>query len=239
MKKFENFLYRILSSKFKKTLVISLTILAFFLSLLMFPTKLVLAKMLPGKSDNTFSIYIDTPTGSSIEQTNKVNQCVINFLKKEKEVMNLELFQGQGIPLDYAGLVKGAGMKNSENVSEISVNLTDKHTRSEPSFLMVQRLRPIIKKSCQAIIPDTVVKLVEQPAGPPTMASIVVEVYGDNIPTIRKLALETANILDNTDGLVDIDIMADDIYNKYELIPDKEKIARSGLSNINIVLNIG
>lgn len=230
MKKFESFVYNILNSKFKKTMVITLTIIAFFLSLLMFPTKLVLAKMLPGKSDNTFSIYIDTPSGSSIEQTNRVSQCVIDFLKKEKEVMNIELFQGQGIPLDYAGLVKGAGMKNSENVAEISVNLSDKHSRSEPSFLMVQRLRPIIKKSCEAIVPDTVVKLIEQPAGPPTMASIVLEVYGDNIPVIRKLALEVANILENTDGLVDIDVMADDIYSKYELIPDKEKIARSGLS---------
>jgi len=230
MKKFENFVYKILNSKFKKTLVISLTILAFFLSLLMFPTKLVLAKMLPGKSDNTFSIYVDTPTGSSIEETNKVNQCVIDFLKKEKEVMNIELFQGQGIPLDYAGLVKGSGMKNAENVSEISVNLTDKHERDEPSFLMVQRLRPIIKKSCQAIVPNTVVKLIEQPAGPPTMASIVVEVYGNNIPQIRKLSVETANILEKTEGLVDVDVMSDDIYKKYELIPDKEKIARSGLS---------
>ncbi|SFV56751.1 Acriflavin resistance protein [hydrothermal vent metagenome] len=230
MKKFENFVYKILNSKFKKTLVISLTILAFFLSLLMFPTKLVLAKMLPGKSDNTFSIYVDTPTGSSIEETNKVNQCVIDFLKKEKEVMNIELFQGQGIPLDYAGLVKGSGMKNAENVSEISVNLTDKHERDEPSFLMVQRLRPIIKKSCQAIVPNTVVKLIEQPAGPPTMASIVVEVYGNSIPQIRKLSVETANILEKTEGLVDVDVMSDDIYKKYELIPDKEKIARSGLS---------
>ena len=57
MKKFESFVYNILNSKFKKTMVITLTIIAFFLSLLMFPTKLVLAKMLPGKSDNTFSIY--------------------------------------------------------------------------------------------------------------------------------------------------------------------------------------
>jgi len=32
--------------------------------------------------------------------------------------MNIELFLAQGIPLDYAGLVKGAGMKRTENVSE-------------------------------------------------------------------------------------------------------------------------
>jgi len=230
MKKFENFVYSILDSKKKKMLVILLTIFTFFASLLMFPTKMVLAKMLPGKSDNTFSIYVDTPTGSSIEQTNKVNQCVIEVLQKEKEVMNLELFLGQGIPLDYAGLVKGAGMKNSENVSEISVNLTDKHHRDEPSFLMVQRLRPIVKQRCEPLVPKTTVKFIEQPAGPPTLASIVVEVHGDNIEGSRKLAMKSADILAHTEGLVDVDVMADEIYNKFELIPDKEKIARSGLS---------
>ena len=196
----------------------------------MFPTKLVLAKMLPGKSDNTFSIYVDTPTGSSIEQTKAVSDCVISFLTKETEVMNVELFLAQGIPLDYAGLVKGASMKRSENVSEISVNLTDKHNRKEPSFLMVQRLRPIIKNACLKLTEGTNIKFIEQPSGPPTLASIVVEVHGDNLVESRVLSTKVSQILSQTEGLVDIDIMADDIYDKFELIPDKDKIARSGLS---------
>ena len=226
----EKLVYNILDSKVKKTLVIVLTAVAFFASLLMFPSKLVLAKMLPGKSDNTFSVYVDTPTGSSIVQTNAVSQCVIEILKDEPAVMNLELFLGQGIPLDYAGLVKGAGMKMTENVSEIAVNLTDKHHREEPSFLMTQRLRPIIKKKCLPLVKDSTIKLIEQPAGPPTLASIVLEVHGENLEKVREISIKAANILENTEGLVDIDIMSDDLYEKYELIPDKEKIARSGLS---------
>ncbi|MCO4845748.1 MAG: efflux RND transporter permease subunit [Sulfurovum sp.] len=230
MKNLESFIYAILDSKKKKKLVIVLTAAAFFLSLLMFPTKLVLAKMLPGKSDNTFSIYVDTPTGSSIEQTKEASTCVIEFLKKENEVMNIELFLGQGIPLDYAGLVKGASMKRTENVAEIAVNLTDKHHRVEPSFLMVQRLRPEIKKACLPLTEGTNIKFVEQPSGPPTLASIVVEIHGENLEAVRKISTKVANILAETEGLVDIDIMADDIYDKFELIPDKEKIPRSGLS---------
>ena len=226
----ENLVYSILDNKKKKTLIVILTAVAFFASLLMFPSKLVLAKMLPGKSDNTFSVYIDTPTGSSIEQTNAVSQCTIDLLKEEKEVMNISLYLGQGIPLDYAGLVKGAGMKRTENVSEISVNLTDKHSRTEPSFLMVQRLRPIIKDKCLPIVKDTNIKFIEQPAGPPTLASIVMEVHGDNLKEIRSISTKVANILANTDGLVDVDIMADEIFDKYELVPNKEKIARSALS---------
>jgi len=203
MKKFENFVHTILDSKSKKTLVIVLTALAFFGTIMMLPTQMVLAKMLPGKSDNTFSVYVDTPNGSSISQTDSVSQCVIDILKKEKEVMNIELFLGQGIPLDYAGLVKGAGMKQTENVAEISVNLTDKHSRLEPSFLMVQRLRPIVKQRCEALVPKSTIKFIEQPAGPPTLASIVVEVYGDDMNKVREISMR---------------------------VPDKEKIARSGLS---------
>lgn len=230
MKNLENFIYSILNSKIKKKLMIFATAAAFFLSLLMFPTKMVLAKMLPGKSDNTFSIYVDTPKGSSIEQTKEVSRCVVNFLKKEKEVMHLELFLGQGIPLDYAGLVKGASMKQTENVSEISVNLTDKHHRAEPSYLMVQRLRPAIQNACVPLLRGTNIKFVEQPSGPPTLASIVVEVHGDNLEKIRSLSVDVADVLSATEGLVDIDIMADENFMKYELVPDKEKIARSGLS---------
>ena len=212
-------------------MVLLLTMVAFMGSIMMLgPVQLVKARMLPGKSDNTYSVYIDTPTGSAKEQTMQVAQCVITQLQSEPEVMNMELFMGEGIPLDYAGLVKGAGMKNSENVAELAVNLTDKHSRGEPSFLMVQRLRPIIKQKCEPILPDTVIKMIEQPAGPPTLASIVVEVTGENLDKIRRLSLETAKILSETKTLVDVDIMTDDLFDRYELIPDKEKIARSALS---------
>ncbi len=230
MKKFENFVHAILESKSKKTLVILLTLIALAGSVMMLPTKIVKAKMLPGKSDNTFSVYIKTPTGSSIEQTYQVGRCVVEHLKKEPEITDMEIYAGMGIPLDYAGLVKGSGMKNSENVAEIAVNLTDKHERDETSYMMVHRLRPVIKKACEPIVPGSVVQFVEQPAGPPTLAAIVVEVTGHNLKKIRELSKEVAAILKKTPSLVDVDIMADDIYKKYELVPDKEKIARSGLS---------
>ena len=229
MKKLENFVFWILQSKFRKMMVIILTIVAFFASLLMFPTGAVLARMLPGKSAATYSVYVDTPTGSSIEQTKKVTECVTDVLRKEKEILNMSIFYGQGIPLDYAGLVKGSAMKRTENVAEISVNLTPPHEREEPSFLMTSRLRPILKNSCETIISGTTIKMIEQPSGPPTLASVVLEVHGDNLEHLRKLSIEVGNLLADTKDLVDVDIMADDIYKKYKLIPDIEKIARSGL----------
>jgi len=230
MKTSEKFIYNILNSKFKKFLVLFITISAFVGSVMMLPTKIVLAKMLPGKSANTYSIYIDTPTGSSIEQTKTVVQCVNNILRKEKAVQDVESYLGLGSPLDYAGLVKGSGFKRSENVAEIVVNLSDKHKRDEKSYMMVHRLRPVIQKTCQNIIKGTSIKMIEQPAGPPTLASIVVELYGQNSIKVRHIASQIAGILKQTKGLVDVDIMEDEIYKKFELQINKEKIIRSGLT---------
>ena len=236
--KFENFVFDILDKPSKSMLVIILILAALVGSVMMFPSKMVLAKMLPGKSTNTFTIYIDTPKGSSISQTKSVTQCVTSIMQKESEVENMEIFLGEGSPLDYAGLVKGSGMKNGEEFAEVVINLTDKHTRDEKSFNMVQRLRPVLQGQCQPIVAGTNIKMIEMPAGPPTLASIVVEVYGKDNQEVIKLSGEVANILQNTDGLVDVDVMADETYKKYTLTPISDKIAKSGLSvkQINQIL---
>jgi multidrug efflux pump subunit AcrB len=205
-------------------------VIAFVVAIMMIPTKLVLAKMLPGKSANTFSIYVDTPENSSAQQTSEVTSCILEYFKKEQSVMNMEVFLAQGAPLDYAGLVKGSSLKSMAYQAEIVVNLSDKHERDEVSYNMVHRVRPEVKRACSRLIPDTVIKFVEMPSGPPTMATIVVSLFGKNPKLTRKTAKTIADIFERTEGLVDIDIMQDSLYEKFEIIPDKEKIIRSGLS---------
>lgn len=229
MKKFEAFIFAILQSRSKKLLVILAIFLAFIGSVMMFPTKMVLAKMLPGKSENTFSIYMDAPSGSSFIETSNINQCIVEVLKKEKEIRDIEVFSGMGSPLDYAGLVKGSSMKMGEHLSEIVVNLTGKHTRDESSYMMVHRLRPVIQSTCETLKEGTSIKMVEQPAGPPTLAAVVVELYGENMSELRELSQKIKTVLSKTDGLVDVDIMQDEIYKKFQLKIDKEKIIRSGI----------
>ncbi|MDQ7060490.1 MAG: efflux RND transporter permease subunit [Sulfurimonas sp.] len=236
--RFEHFIFGILDVPFKSLLVMALIFAALAGSILMLPTKLVLAKMLPGKSTNTFTIYVDTPKGSSIHQTKIVSECVTNIMKKEEEFVDMEVFLGQGSPLDYAGLVKGSGMKQSVEYAEIVINLSDKHGRDEKSFNMVHRLRSVILDACKPIVRGTVIKLVEMPAGPPTLASIVVEVYGKDNRKAIVLAAEVADILQKTKDLVDVDIMADERHTKYTLSLIPIKASQSGLTakQINEIL---
>ncbi len=229
-KKFEELIHTGLQSKMKKNAILIASLVAFLLSMMMFPAEIVLAKMLPGKNNDTFNIYVDLPEGSSIQQTQRVSECVVGFVQKEKEVLDVEVFLGMGSPLDFAGLIKGSHFKMTENLAEVVINLTKAHDRDEPSYMMVQRMRPIIQKTCEAIVPKTNIKFVEPPSGPPTMAAVVAEIYGNSDKGIRHLAEHVENIFKKTEGLVDIDIMQDVIYDKYEIKANSIKIARSGLN---------
>ncbi|WP_295082831.1 efflux RND transporter permease subunit [Sulfurimonas sp.] len=230
-KKFQDAVFNGIQTPLKRNLVLIATFVAFVVSVLMIaPGEIVLAKMLPGKNNDTFTIYTTLAEGSSIEQTRNVTECVADFIKKEKEVENFEIFLGMGAPLDFAGLIKGSHFKNSENVAEIVVNISPKHHRDEPSYFMVQRIRPTIQKSCTELYDKTTITFVEPPAGPPVLAAIVAEIYGDDTDGIRELSNRVADVFKNTKGLVDIEIMQDEIYDTFEVEVDSTKVALSGIT---------
>jgi len=230
-KKFENAVFVGIQSPFQRRFILIGTLLGFILSIILVaPAQIVLAKMLPGKNNDTFTIYVDLANGESIQHTKKVTDCVVGFIQKEKEVLNTEVFLGMGAPLDFAGLIKGSHLKNSENVGEIVLNLTKKDHRNEPSYNMVQRIRPLINQTCTNLYKGTHISFVEPPAGPPVLAAIVAEIYGKDAAGIRKLAKRVASVFQKTEGLVDVDIMEDDIYDTYEISVNTEKVSRSQVS---------
>ena len=233
----EEYIYNIVSSKKKQRTVGFIVLILLIISLAFIPTRLVLAKMLPGKSANTYTIYVDTASNSTVEHTKEVSNCIINTLKKEKEIKNMELFLGQGAPLDYAGLVKGSAFKSLKSQAEIVINLTDKHEREEASYAMIHRLRPIINKNCSNLYDSTSIKFIEMPSGPPTFATIVVNLFSKNDKMLNEVSNIVKSSMNETEGLVDVDIMKDDIYTKFEITPNVKKIISSDLS-VDQVSNI-
>lgn len=226
MKSIENLVRLCIKDKKNKRIVLLLTLFAFLGSVYLIPLEIVKAKMLPGKDSNTFNIYVDLPSGSSVSQTKNVTDEIVKILQVEKEILDVEVFLGTSSPLDFAGLVKMSALKSGENFAEIVVNIMKKHDREEPSYLMAQRLRIKINDVVSKISPNTVIKMVEPPAGPPTLAAVVAEIYGKNYNSIEKLANKVSTVFKNTKGLVDIDVIGDDDYDKYALILDYEKIKR-------------
>jgi len=227
--KLEAMIYDIVTTKSKRKMVLVVTLVLFALSIAMIPMELVKAKMLPGKDSDTFSLYVDLPEGSSILKTREVTQCIAKKLQVEDDVSAISVFLGEGLPLDFAGMVKGSAMKSGENVAELMINLKRAHDRKEESFNLIHRIRPILQDNCS--LNGANIKFVELPSGPPTLADVVVEVYGGkDFDSRRVFANKIAGILKQQKTLVDIDVLADEPYKKYSLLLNNNKVLRSGVS---------
>lgn len=224
--KLEKFIYEIIQSPKKSLMVYLITFILFILSVATFPTEIVKAKMLPSKDSDTFSVYVDLKDSSALDETKEVTECISRKLIKKDIVTDVSVFLGEGQPLDFAALVKQSALKDKQSQSEIMVNI--KKDRDITSYNFVSSIRDELQ-SCSKY--DANIKLIELPAGPPVLASIVAEIYGGNsFESRREFAKEVAKVLKNQKTLVDIDIMADDLYNKFEIILDNNKIIKSGLS---------
>ena len=224
----EKFIYSILQSPFKSSMVYFITFILFVLSIATFPTEIIKAKMLPSKDSDTFSIYVDLKDGSSISQTKEVVQCITKHLQKDENITNISAFLGEGQPLDFAALVKQSALKDKESQAEIMINIKKLGNRDITSYNLVSNLRQDIQSSCSLY--DANIKFIELPAGPPVLASIVAEVYGgDSFQSRKEFALKVASILKNQATLVDIDILADKDFIMYELELDSSKAIMSNV----------
>ena len=237
-KVFYKILNPLLTSTPKRAIFFTVLILALVGSLALPVFKIVLFKMLPGANKNTFNITIDLPKGTSIDTTKKVSDCVANILAKEPEIHDFEQFIGISGVVDFNGLLRGNSMKQGENYGEIRVNLFPKEEgRKESSIDMVSRLRPIIQGQCS--FAGANIKLVQDPPGPPVLATLLMYVYGGNQEGRLKLANYIEHLYHKTKGVVDIDIMRNRQIVKYKIIPDKEKAALLGVSTDQIAKILG
>jgi len=228
----------LLNSAFKRTVFFTILILALLGSMALPMFKIVLFKMLPSANKNTFNITIDLPKGSSINATTEVSNCIAGILKKEPEIHDFEQFIGISGVVDFNGLLRGSSMKQGENYGEIRVNLFPKEKgRIESSIDMVSRLRPIIQGKCS--LHNANIKLVEDPPGPPVIATLLMQVFGGDEEGRLKLANYIEEIYKKTPKVVDIDIMRDRQIVKYKIVPDREKAALLGISVDQIAKILG
>jgi len=227
--KLEKMIFDILESRSKRMMVLFVTLFLFIATIAMIPTELIKAKMLPSKDSDTFSVYVDLREGSSVDQTKEVTQCIAKELQKENQITSISVFLAEGLPLDFAGMVKGSALKDSENVAEIMVNIKRAKQREEQSFNLVSRIRPIVQNSCT--LHNANIKFVELPAGPPVLADVVAEVYGgENFNSRLQVSQKIAKVFQKQKTLVDVDVLADESYKKYALTLDNNKVLRSEVS---------
>ncbi len=226
----------LLESNSKRKILLAVTVVLLFGSVLMFFTKSVVVKMLPFDNKNEFQVVIDMPEGTTLERTTAVTKEIAQYLSTKPEVVNYQNYIGTSAPITFNGLVRHYDMRGGSNMADIQVNLLHKEERDLQSHDIAKAMRPDIQKIAKKYGAN--VKIIEVPPGPPVLSTLVAEIYGPNYKEQIKVANQVKTILQNTSDIVDIDWMVEDNQTEYKLEVDKEKAMLNGIAPQQVVGNL-
>ncbi len=198
-------------------------------------TRSVPLKMLPFDNKNEFLLVLDLDEGTSLERTSAVVTEFEQVLATVPEVTDFVSYIGVPGPIDFNGLVRHYYLRQSPNLAEIRINLVGKKQRRQQSHAITLRLRDQLTEL--ATKHGALVRLVELPPGPPVLASVVAEVYGQPDHRYQDL-LDSAGLvaerMKNEPGLVEVDDIREAAAQKLVFVTDQEKAALAGVSVADI-----
>ncbi|WP_335923858.1 efflux RND transporter permease subunit [Shewanella indica] len=195
--------------------------------------QLVVLKMLPFDNKSEFQVMVDMPEGTPVEQTEKVLKALSDYLVTVPEVQHLQLYAGTHAPINFNGLVRHYFVRNSQELGDIQVNLSDKQHRDRDSHSIALAVRGPLQQIARSF--NANVKVVEVPPGPPVWSPIVAEVYGPSQDIRQQAARELQSLFQTTEDVVDIDIFLPAAQQKWQVLIDRSKASLLGVPYANIV----
>jgi len=195
--------------------------------------KVVTLKMLPFDNKSELQLVIDMPEGTALEETARAVRAVTDTLATVPDVRDFTAYVGTASPMNFNGLVRQYYLRSGSHVADVSVALADKHDRDAQSHAIALNIRPKVQAVAEKYGAN--LKVVEVPPGPPVLAPIVAEVYGPDEETRSNVALRVADVMAGTEGIVDVDTYVEAHRVEVQLVPDREKAARRGVAEADIV----
>lgn len=215
------------------------TVLMLFLSiglLVVFPPKVI---FFPINEPKYINIFIEYPTGTDIEVTNKLTERiedqVIELVKPYESIVESvigNVGQGTGDPNDPSNI----GMSDTPNKARITVNFVDfKYRNGQSTNAIMEEVRKAIGQ-----YPGVTVTVDKNADGPPTGKPINIEITGEDFPTLVRIAEDMKKQI-NESGIQGIEKLKTDLETgKPELVIDidREKARRFGLSSYSVANEI-
>jgi multidrug efflux pump subunit AcrB len=188
-------------------------------------------KMLPFDNKNELLLVLDFDKGTTLERSDAGVREIEAYLSTVPEVADYTSYVGSGSPMDFNGLVRHYYLRKGDHVADVRINLAGKKNRSLQSHAVGLRMRNDLQKIADRH--QARMKLVETPPGPPVLASVVAEVYGQPDSSYEDLLLAADTVrarLAVEPGVVDVDDGREAAQEKLIFVTDTEKAALHGIS---------
>jgi multidrug efflux pump subunit AcrB len=227
----QQMLNRFIAVNYKNTLsyalthpkrIIAIALTAFVVSLGLFP--LIGISFFPKAEKPQFIINIDTPEGTSLDQTDAIARQVETALADYPEIRHYATNIGHGNPRIYYNVIP----KNETSThAQLFVEI---HEYEPETFeLLVNDLRERFGR-----IPGVKIEVKEFEQGPPVEAPVAIRIIGEDLYELRNLSLRVEQIFNQTPGAVNINNPLTTTKNDLQVRINRDKAAMLGVPLVEI-----
>jgi multidrug efflux pump subunit AcrB len=200
-------LYQVILRKILYTPVLQKHILlgalgVFFISLLLPITGLVHFQMLPRADRDQLYVYIDAPVDTQTEYTKIIAQDISKLLTDDPEVTSIQQYIAQAPALDFNGMFKGAQNRIYPYQATLRVNITSSDERSDSSSDITARLREKVALEYPGYA--SWVRFMQEPPGPPVMATVVAKVSSKDSQAQEEFAQTLYSYFVDDEDVIDV-----------------------------------
>lgn len=149
---------------------------------------------------------------------------------------NVSISDGDRFLGDFANLFRGGTNRTQENQISMRINLQESKNRTMKSEAYVITIRPLLRNHLLEKYPDLKIRLLEDPPGPPTVATFHIKAKGQEDLTSGELtrfadALKSVvNQIASKEEIVDVTDSTSSTYQQIRVKLDSERILETGLS---------
>ncbi|WP_448204968.1 efflux RND transporter permease subunit [Azospirillum sp. sgz302134] len=196
-------------------------------SMTLFYTKDVTVKLLPFDNKSELQVVLDLPQGASVEDTGRTLLAAADALAGVPELASVQAYAGTAAPFNFNGLVRHYYLRDRPEQGDLQVNLAPKAERGRASHAIALDIRERLKSV--PVPAGTSIKVVEVPPGPPVLATLLAEVYGDTPDQRRKAAALIDEAFRQVDFVVDVDTSFRHPASRLRFALDRESLEFHGV----------
>ncbi|MCF8469984.1 MAG: efflux RND transporter permease subunit [Parvibaculum sp.] len=198
----------------------------------LFYTGHVTVKLLPFDNKSELQVLVDLREGATLEDTEKVLFAAAAIAGTLPEIRTVQAYAGTPAPFNFNGLVRHYYLRTSPELGELQVNLADKAERDRSSHEIALDLRR--RLDALALPPQTTLKVVEVPPGPPVLSTLLAEIYGPDVATRARVAREVETLFRQVPYIVDVSNSMGHPRPKLRLSIDQDQLEHFGVEQSDV-----
>ena len=210
-------------------ITMSIVIGLFIISLGILASGAIRFEFFPPSTSQTISMELQTPTGTTLDETNRIVALTEKFILNMKQKEDIEFV------VSNVGSIGGENMREEKtSAAQVNIDLVDlkkmKFTQDE--------IKTEIRNYLQTLPGLYTFQFSKGRSGPPVGGDVELRIKGESLARLEYIAEIVKSNLKKIPGVTDIDDSNDKGKLEVKIIPNQEKLSMLGLSVVQIASTI-